>query len=555
MHNLVGKITNTLHRSLGILSVGILSATFAASAALAACRTAELEPNNSDTAANIDVCAGTAISGSISNTADLDWYKLTVTAPGTISISLSHAAGIDLDWFLYPATGSYIAYASTSANPETGSKAVTAAGTYYIRVKSYSGSGAYSLTVSGPIAAGGGGGLPTPTFGAFSVPTKNPGDAPFTVTSPTSNSSGAFTFSSSNTAVATVSGSTITVVAAGTSTITANQAATATYAASSTAATLTVGTAAWPCTLPAGVNLGKVGSATDVSPATTGGFVLMGGGADVDAAIAWMISKSGGGDVVVLRSTGTNGYNTYIQGLGTVNSVQTLLIDTAAEGDNACVGETVKRAEMVFIAGGNQQDYISYFKDKAVGNALNYLINTKKAPIGGTSAGMAIMGQYYHPGGAANDATVLSNPNGVAIGNNFLNNTLLNNVVTEPHFTQRNRQPRLTTFLASSIYNYGATWQTIRGIACDEATAYALDATGNGKIFGTNACFFVKPTGAPETLAAGSALTWNLNFQALNVYKVPGTTTGTNTFSMNTFAGTGGSTQFWSSSNGTFTIR
>ena len=84
MHNLVGKITNTLHRSLGILSVGILSATFAASAALAACRTAETEPNNSDTAANADVCAGTAISGSISNSADFVWYKLTVTAPGTI---------------------------------------------------------------------------------------------------------------------------------------------------------------------------------------------------------------------------------------------------------------------------------------------------------------------------------------------------------------------------------------------------------------------------------------------------------------------------------------
>ncbi len=556
MHNLVGKITNTLHRSLGVLSMGLVTAAFAASSSLAACRTAELEPNNSDTAANIDVCAGTAISGSISNAADFDWYKLNVTAPGTISISLSHAAGIDLDWFLYPATGSYIAYASTSANPETGSKAVTAAGTYYIRVKNYSGSGTYNLTVSGPIAAGGGsGGLPAPTFGTFSVLAKNPGDAPFTATSPTSNSSGAFTFSSSNTAVATVSGSTITVVAAGTSTITANQAATTTFAAGSTAATLTVGTAAWPCTLPAGVNLGKVGSATDVSPATMGGFVLMGGGADVDAAIAWMISKSGGGDAVVLRSTGTNGYNSYIQGLGTLNSVQTLLIDNAIEGDNACVGETIKRAEMVFIAGGNQQNYVDYFKGKAVGTALNHLINTKKAPIGGTSAGMAILGQHYHPGGAADDSSSLSNPTAVAIGNNFLGAALLNNVVTDTHFSQRTRQARLTAMLASTIYNFGVTWQNVRGIACDEATAYALDANGSGKVFGSNACFFVKPTGAPETLTANTALTWNRNFLALNVYRVAGTAIGTNTFNMTTFTGTGGTTQAWSASNGTFTIR
>jgi cyanophycinase len=447
--------------------------------AFAQCRTAETEPNNSDTAANTGVCSGTAIAGSLSSSSDLDWYKLDVTSAGTISISLSHGSSVDFDWFLYPATGTYVAYKSTTNNPETGSYTVSGAGTYYVRVKSYSGSGNYTLTVTGPIAgtSGGGGGG---------------------------------------------------------------------------------GGTAWPCTLPSGVDLGKVGSTTDKTTTTSGGFVLMGGGSDVDAAIQWMIGKSGGGDVIVLRSTGTNAYNSYIFGLGTVNSVQTLLIDNATEGNDACVGETIKRAEMVFIAGGNQQDYIDYFKGKAVGNALNYLINTKKVPIGGTSAGMAIQSQYYHPGGAPNDTTVLSNPTAVAIGNNFLTNSLLNNVVTEPHFSQRNRQARLMSFMASMIYNYGVagvTWQNVRGIACDEATAYALDANGSGKVFGTNYCFFAKATGAPETLVPNTALTWNVNQQALNVYRIQGTASGTGTFSMNTFSGTGGTTQFWSSNRGTLTIR
>ncbi len=520
----------------------------------AACLTAEIEPNNTDTSANGGVCAGVGVVGSLSSSSDVDWYKLVVTGPGTISISLSHATNVDFDWFLYAATGSYIAYASTSNNPEVGSKAVTAAGTYYVRVKSYSGSGAYTLIVNGPIA-GGGGSLPAPTFGTFTVPAKSPGDAPFTLTPPSSDSSGAFSYASSNTAVATVSGSAVTIGAAGTSTITATQAADATHVSGSVTATLTVGSSVWPCTLPSGVDLGKVGSTTDKVTTTTGGFVLMGGGTDVDAAMQWMINKSGGGDVVILRSTGTNAYNSYLYGLGTVNSVQTLLIDSATKGDNACVGETIKHAEMVFIAGGNQQNYVDYFKNKATSAALNYLINTKRVPIGGTSAGMAIMGQYYHPGGAAEDATVLLNPTAIAIGNNFLANSLLSNVVTEPHFSQRSRQPRLTSFLASSIYNYGVTWQNIRGIACDEATAYALDANGTGKVFGTNACFFVKPMGAPEVLSSGSALTWNLNLQALNVYRVPGTTTGTNTFDMNAFTGTGGTTQYWSVNRGALTIR
>ena len=315
------------------------------------------------------------------------------------------------------------------------------------------------------------------------------------------------------------------------------------------------GGSAWPCTLPAGVNLGKTGSVTDKVTTTTGGTVLMGGGTDVDAAMQWMIGKSGGGDVVVIRSTGTNAYNDYLYGLGTVNSVQTLLIDTTAEGDNACVAETIKHAEMLFIAGGNQQDYVDYFKGRAVGAAINYLIATKHVPVGGTSAGMAILGQYYHPGGAAEDSTVLQNPTAIAIGNNFVVNPVLVNVVTEPHFTQRSRQPRLTSFLASMNYNYAVSWQTERSIACDEATAYAVDTTGAGKIFGTGACFFVKPTGAPEILAPSTALTWNLAGLALNVYRVPGTTTGTNTFNMNTFTGINGTTQNWSVTRGVLSIR
>jgi cyanophycinase len=61
--------------------------------------------------------------------------------------------------------------------------------------------------------------------------------------------------------------------------------------------------------------------------------------------------------------------------------------------DDACVGETIRHAEIVFIAGGNQQNYIGYFEGKAVGVALNYSLDTKQAPIGGTSAGMGIMGR------------------------------------------------------------------------------------------------------------------------------------------------------------------
>ncbi|MFC6877558.1 beta strand repeat-containing protein, partial [Flavobacterium myungsuense] len=79
-----------------------------------------------------------------------------------------------------------------------------------------------------------------PTIGTFTVPGKLLGDAAFTLTAPTSNSAGAFTYSSNNSAVATVSGSTVTVVGAGSATITATQAADGSYGAGSKTAVLTV---------------------------------------------------------------------------------------------------------------------------------------------------------------------------------------------------------------------------------------------------------------------------------------------------------------------------
>ncbi|NBO72983.1 hypothetical protein EBV26_21315, partial [bacterium] len=70
-----------------------------------------------------------------------------------------------------------------------------------------------------------------PTIGALSVPAKNFGDASFNLTAPTTDSSGAFTYTSSNPAVATVAlvdgVGVVTVVGAGTTTITATQAASA----------------------------------------------------------------------------------------------------------------------------------------------------------------------------------------------------------------------------------------------------------------------------------------------------------------------------------------
>ena len=81
---------------------------------------------------------------------------------------------------------------------------------------------------------------PTPVLGAFTVAGYTVGDAPFSLTAPSSTSPGAFSFSSSNPAVASVSGSTVTITGGGTATITATQAAYGSYAQGSTTALISV---------------------------------------------------------------------------------------------------------------------------------------------------------------------------------------------------------------------------------------------------------------------------------------------------------------------------
>ena len=126
-----------------------------------------------------------------------------------------------------------------AVNATTGRVTVVGAGTATITVRQASSAnyeaGSESLTVQ--IARA------TPTLSSFSAISKDYGDAPFTLTPPVSVSSGAFTYTSSNTDVATVNATTgvVTIVGVGFSTVTATQAQTDNYAGSTAFTTLTVG--------------------------------------------------------------------------------------------------------------------------------------------------------------------------------------------------------------------------------------------------------------------------------------------------------------------------
>lgn len=286
------------------------------------------------------------------------------------------------------------------------------------------------------------------------------------------------------------------------------------------------------------------GSPNDIKTNTDSGFVLMGGGKDVDHAFRWMIKKSGGGDFVVLRASGEDGYNNYIYSeLGGVNSVNTIMIDSKEKAECPKIAEKIRNAEAVFIAGGDQSKYYSFWKGTQTEKAIDYLANVKKVPIGGTSAGLAILGEllYTAENGSVDSTQSLKNPydQEITIKKDFLSFPLMKNIITDTHFAQRERQGRIITFMARAITDGLANVDYLKGIAVDESTAYVLEKDGKGQVFGNNNAWFFKPTNKPESCVINKPLNWSKNKSAINTYVVKGSENGKNTFNINNWTPSG----------------
>ena len=305
------------------------------------------------------------------------------------------------------------------------------------------------------------------------------------------------------------------------------------------------------CEARSPASLGRIGNPLDATRFTTGGTVLAGDGQDVDEVFQWMINKSGGGDFVVIRATGTNAYNSYIYGLGTLNSVETLLIDSRDFANDPEVETTLRLAEAVFIAGGDQANYVNYWKDSKVEEVLNYLRNIKQIPIGGTSAGCAILGGTYFSAlyGTVTSSEALSNPfdSYITLGrNDFLSQPYLSDVITDTHFNDPDRRGRLVTFLARMNQDYGVIGH---GIGVDESTAVCIESDGIGRVFGSGTAFFLRQNGLanrPEVCVRGTPLDWYRGRQAVAVYKISGSKQGSETFDLTAWNdGSGGAHQYY----------
>jgi len=305
-------------------------------------------------------------------------------------------------------------------------------------------------------------------------------------------------------------------------------------------------------------------------------LVLMGGGPDVDSAFRWMIQSAGigpstGGRFVVIRSVGTDAYDPYLMysdatgsttgaavdgyvggaALG-LSAAETLVIPDAAAANDDFVNKVLATANSVWIAGGDQSSYLGKWKGSKLQTTLKALI-ARGVPIGGTSAGANVLGQFIYSGqnGSVTSDKALSNPYNREMtfdpqpftASSFLAPTAaqaipaLGNTFVDPHFDARDRMGRLVAFVSRSIAANGSqgcsggvlNYSQGRGIGVGVETALLIQGDGsashpwtgqrvsNPSTTTLSAVYFLSPLTTPTQCLSGKTLTiQNLRVQRLS---------------------------------------
>ncbi|MET1161728.1 MAG: cyanophycinase [Pseudoxanthomonas sp.] len=245
---------------------------------------------------------------------------------------------------------------------------------------------------------------------------------------------------------------------------------------------------------------------------TQPGLMLVGGGEWPYEAFRWMIGKAGHGRIVILRASGsTEAQDEFFKDIGGITAAQTLVFQDRRAASDPRVLDIVRKADGLFIAGGDQSNYVRYWKGTPLNEAINQHVRDGK-PLGGTSAGLAIMGTFSYgamDGGSLTSEEALKDPFGPAVTlvEDFLHLPLLpaNQVITDSHFGARDRLGRLLAFIARLSKQHGTS--EIKGMGVDENTALCIDADGTGRVFTDTGgkVWLVVPQALVDAKASGGA--------------------------------------------------
>ena len=217
------------------------------------------------------------------------------------------------------------------------------------------------------------------------------------------------------------------------------------------------------------------------------GLLLMGGGDRNFDAMRWFMRKSGNGHIVVLRaSQGGEIGEEFFNEVGGIASVETFVFKDRESAYDPAVLAALKRADGIFLAGGDQSRYVRYWRGTPVAAALDAHVRAGK-PLGGTSAGLAVQGEYFYgamDGGSQTSPAALADPlgDGNTIETGFLHLDALQGVITDTHFSERDRLGRLVAFVAKGE---ALADRPLIGLGVDEDAAVAVEGDGRARVYAT----------------------------------------------------------------------
>lgn len=226
-----------------------------------------------------------------------------------------------------------------------------------------------------------------------------------------------------------------------------------------------------------------------------GYICAVGGGAELnggwsDNPYRWIVEKSNYGKIVILSIDDTNTWLVdYFKSFGATEVVNLNVANKTQANDNN-IYNTINSAKAIFIKGGDQYDYISYWKGTLVETAIKNVFNNGGV-VAGTSAGAMILGEYFFTaryGSTYPDECIVNPFNSYAnIDKNFLN--FIPNAIFDTHVSERGRILRLIPFVFKIRVNFNTN---VLGIGVDDKTALCIDKSGIGYVYGSGAVHFVQ---------------------------------------------------------------
>jgi len=246
------------------------------------------------------------------------------------------------------------------------------------------------------------------------------------------------------------------------------------------------------------------------------------GGGEQDPALRSLCERANGGDFLILRANTEDDYaqkvNEEIRALCPLNSAATIVFSEREDSDDPKLLEHISHAQAIFIAGGDQSNYVRFWQETPVEGALNRHIAAGK-PLGGSSAGLAVLGEFSFSSmiDTIHSPDALADPyaNKVTLSRDFLRIPLLAGVITDTHFAKRDRMGRLIVFLARVLQDGWA--KQVRAIAVEEGAAVLLEPDGQAKIIGSGPAYFLEAKSRPENCSRKVPLM----FRGISVHRAP----------------------------------